>query len=75
MHGDSSLYHRMTTIVIDMLTSIGATMFAILLITLLLTVDLTISFLSLGAVTLTIVDTAGFAHFWGLSIEPFFAVK
>ena len=72
--GGSGLYHMMSIMVNDMLLSIGLTLLAIFIISLLLTVDFTISLLSLGAVAATIVDTAGFAYFWGLAIEPFFAV-
>ena len=68
------MYHMMSIMVNDMLISIGLTLLAIFIISLLMTVDLTISLLSLGAVAVTIVDTAGFAHFWGLTIEPFLAV-
>ena len=64
----------MSIMVNDMLLSIGLTLIAIFIISLLLTVDLTVSLLSLGAVAATIVDTAGFAYFWGLTIEPFLAV-
>ena len=72
--GGSAMYHMMKIMVNDMLISIGLTLLAIFIISLLMTVDLTISLLSLGAVVATIVDTAGFAHFWGLTIEPFLAV-
>ena len=67
-------YKVMAVMFLDMLTSIGLTLLAILMISLLLTVDLTISFLSCAAVAATVVDTAGLAHFWGLVVEPFFAV-
>ena len=67
-------YKVMAVMFLDMLTSIGLTLLAILIISLLLTVDLTISFLSCAAVAATVVDTAGLAHFWGLVVEPFFAV-
>ena len=64
----------MSILVNDMLLSIGLTMLSIFIISLLLTVNLTVSLLSLGAVTATIVDTAGFAYFWDLTIDPFLAV-
>ena len=67
-------YKVMAVMFLDMLTSIGLTLLAILIISLLLTVDLTISLLSCAAVAATVVDTAGLAHFWGLVVEPFFAV-
>ena len=68
------LYLMMSIMVNDMLLSIGLTLLAIFIISLLLTVDLTVSLLSLGAVAATIVDTAGLVYFWGLTIEPFLAV-
>ena len=64
----------MSILVNDMLLSIGLTMLSIFIISLLLTVDLAVSLLSLGAVAATIVDTAGFAYFWDLTIDPFLAV-
>ena len=64
----------MSVLVNDMLLSIGLTMLSIFIINLLLTVDLAVSLLSLGAVAATIVDTAGFAYFWGLPMDPFLAV-
>ena len=70
----SYLYHMMSILVNDMLLSIGLTMLSIFIISLLLTVDLMVSLLSLGAVAATIVDTAGFAYFWDLTIDPFLAV-
>ena len=70
----SYLYHMMSILVNDMLLSIGLTMLSIFIISLLLTVDLTVSLLSLGAVAATIVDTAGFAYFWGLTFDPFLGV-
>ena len=80
----------MGIIVTDMLINIGLTLLAIFAISLLMTVsltiiltlftivykvDLTTSLLSLAAVAATLVDTAGLAYFWGLSIEPFFTVR
>ena len=64
----------MSVLVNDMLLSIGLTMLSIFIISLLLTVDLAVSLLSLGAVAATFVDTAGFAYFWDLTIDPFLAV-
>ena len=67
----------MSILVKDMLLSIlhiGLAMLSIFIISLLLTVDLTVSLLSLGAVVATIVDTAGFAFFWDLTMGPFLAV-
>ena len=49
-------YKVMAVMFLDMLTSIGLTLLAILMISLLLTVDLTISFLSCAAVAATVVD-------------------
>ena len=72
-HG-TLFYKMMGLIVNDMFISIGLTLLAILVISLLMTVNVTISLLSLAAVAATVVDTAGIAHFWGLVVEPFFAV-
>ena len=70
----TGIYQMMSVLVNDMLLSIGLTMLSIFIISLLLTVNLTVSLLSLGAVAATIVDTAGFAYFWDLTIDPFLAV-
>ena len=70
----TGIYQMMSVLVNDMLLSIGLTMLSIFIISLLLTVDLTVSLLSLGAVAATIVDTAGFAYYWGQTIDPFLAV-
>ena len=64
----------MSILVNDMLLSIGLTMLSIFIISLLLAVNPTVSLLSLGAVAATIVDTAGFAYFWGLAMGPFLGV-
>ena len=67
----------MSILVKDMLLSIlhiSLAMLSIIIISLLLAVNPTVSLLSLGAVAATIVDTAGFAYFWDLTIDPFLAV-
>ena len=67
----------MSILVKDMLLSIlhiSLAMLSIIIISLLLAVNPTVSLLSLGAVAATIVDTAGFAYFWGLTFDPFLGV-
>ena len=67
----------MSILVKDMLLSIlhiSLAMLSIIIISLLLAVNPTVSLLSLGAVAATLVDTAGFAYFWGLPMDPFLAV-
>ena len=64
----------MKVIVDDMLINVGLTFLAIFIISLIFTVDLTISFFTLCMVVATVVNTAGLLHFWGVTIDPFFAV-
>ena len=57
----------------DMLIDVGTSL-AIFIISTVFTVDLTISFFTLCMVVATVVNTAGLLHFWGATIDPFFAV-
>ena len=57
----------------DMLIDVGTSL-AIFIISTVFTVDLIISFFTLCMVVATVVNTAGLLHFWGATIDPFFAV-
>ena len=57
----------------DMLIDVGSSL-AIFIISTVFTADLTISFFTLCMVVATVVNTAGLLHFWGATIDPFFAV-
>ena len=64
----------MKVIVDDMPINVGLTFLAIFIISTVFTADLTISFFTLCMVVATVVNTAGLLHFWGVAIDPFFAV-
>ena len=61
-------------VVEDMLINVACTFLAIFFVSLVFTLDVVISFFTLCAVAATVVDAAGLLFFWGVSIDPFFAV-
>ena len=61
-------------IVEDMLINVACTFLAIFFVSLVFTLDVVISFFTRCTVAATVVDAAGLLFFWGVSIDPFFAV-
>ena len=61
-------------LITDMVQSTGLTLLAVFLATLLLTADAITSVLSTVSVTLTVVATAGLAHFWALDLDFIVAI-
>ena len=66
--------HMIDLLTPDMLKSVGLTLLAILLCTLLLTADVATSMLTMVPVGLTVVGTAGLGHYWALDLSPFVAI-